>query len=112
MPGGLQEQLARSEGEERARGITGRPRLAAMERAHYPLQSCSTLLPCTDLRSRLPEYDPDRDLAGVLYLFLRGMTGPSRLAVEGQPCGVFAWRPPAALVEGLSDLLDRGGGAT
>jgi exodeoxyribonuclease V beta subunit len=26
--------------------------------------------------------------------------------VDGQPCGVFGWRPPAGLVTGLSDLLD------
>ena len=29
--------------------------------------------------------------------------------VDGQPCGVFAWRPPVALVEALSDLLDGAG---
>jgi exodeoxyribonuclease V beta subunit len=26
--------------------------------------------------------------------------------VDGHPCGVFAWRPPAALLDDLSDLLD------
>jgi exodeoxyribonuclease V beta subunit len=26
--------------------------------------------------------------------------------VDGQPCGVFAWKPPAAMVVELSDLLD------
>jgi exodeoxyribonuclease V beta subunit len=26
--------------------------------------------------------------------------------VDGHPCGVFSWRPPVALVEELSDLLD------
>jgi exodeoxyribonuclease V beta subunit len=44
----------------------------------------------------------------VLYLFLRGMTGPGTPVVDGTPCGVFAWRPPAALVDALSDVLDRG----
>ena len=40
--------------------------------------------------------------------------GRSRMSVSGwapgawSPCGVFGWRPPAALVEALSDLLDRG----
>ena len=51
---------------------------------------------------------PERNLAGVLYLFLRGMTGADTPAVDGTPCGVFAWRPPGALVEALSDVLDRG----
>ena len=43
---------------------------------------------------------------GLLYLYLRGMCGPSTPLVDGAPCGVFAWRPPVALVEDLSDLLD------
>ena len=85
----------------------------AMERAHYPLQALLYLAALHRyLRGRLPDYDADRHLAGVLYLFLRGMTGPGTPRVDGQPCGVFAWRPPAPLVEALSDLLDRGGGTT
>jgi exodeoxyribonuclease V beta subunit len=28
--------------------------------------------------------------------------------VDGMPCGVFSWAPPAALVEDLSDLLHGG----
>ena len=63
------------------------------------------------LRWRLPEYDPERNLAGVLYLFVRGMVGADTPAVDGTPCGVFAWRPPAAVVEELSDVLDRGSAA-
>src|SRR5205823_3132685 len=56
------------------------------------------------LRWRLPGYDPGRNLAGVLYLFLRGMTGdPAQ--------GVFAWRPSGALVRDLSDVLDAGAAA-
>ena len=51
---------------------------------------------------------PRRNLAGVLYLFLRGMTGADVPRVGRQPCGVFAWRPPAGLVVALSDLFDRG----
>ena len=42
----------------------------------------------------------------MLYLYLRGMCGPDTPVVDGQPCGVFAWRPPVALVEAVSDLLD------
>ena len=80
-----------------------------MQRAHYALQALLyTVALHRYLRWRLPGYDPDRHLAGVLYLFLRGMAGPTRRVVDGEPCGVFAWRPPAALVEALSDVLDRG----
>jgi exodeoxyribonuclease V beta subunit len=41
----------------------------------------------------------------VLYLFVRGMSGPETPVVDGTPCGVFSWRPPPRLVEELSDLL-------
>jgi exodeoxyribonuclease V beta subunit len=54
----------------------------------------------------VPDYDAQRDIAGVLYLFLRGMTGPATPTVDGQPYGVFAWRPSGRLVESLSDVLD------
>jgi exodeoxyribonuclease V beta subunit len=81
----------------------------AMQRAHYPLQALLyTVALHRYLRWRLRGYDPDRNLAGVLYLFLRGMAGADTPAVAGQPCGVFAWRPPTALVLALSDLLDQG----
>ena len=81
----------------------------AMERAHYPLQALLyTVALHRYLRWRLRGYDPERNLAGVLYLFLRGMTGPGAPLVDGQPCGVFGWRPPTPLVLALSDLLDQG----
>jgi exodeoxyribonuclease V beta subunit len=82
----------------------------AMQRAHYPLQALlySAALH-RYLRWRLSGYDPDRNLAGVAYLFLRGMDGAGTPRLAGQPCGVFAWRPPGSLVTALSDLLDRGG---
>src|SRR2546430_275071 len=81
----------------------------AMQRAHYPLQALLYSVALHRyLRWRLRGYDPDRNLAGVLYLFLRGMAGADTPAVDGQPCGVFAWRPPTALVLALSDLLDQG----
>jgi len=77
--------------------------------SHYPLQALLyTVALHRYLRSRLPDYTAERNLAGILYLFVRGMTGADTPRVDGQPCGVFSWRPPAALVEGLSDLLDRG----
>jgi exodeoxyribonuclease V beta subunit len=82
---------------------------AEMERAHYGLQALLyTAALHRYLRWRLPGYDPDRQLAGVLYLFVRGMSGPATPVVDGSPCGVFAWRPSGALVEALSDALDRG----
>jgi len=82
---------------------------AEMERAHYGLQALLyTVALHRYLRWRLPGYSPERNLAGVLYLFLRGMTGADAPRVGGAPCGVFAWRPPARLVEALSDVLDRG----
>lgn len=81
----------------------------AMVRAHYPLQAMlySAALH-RYLRWRVPGYDPDTHLGGVLYLFLRGMTGADVARVHGAPCGVFAWTPPATLTIELSDLLDRG----
>jgi len=82
---------------------------AEMQRAHYPLQALLyTAALHRYLRWRLPGYDPELHLAGVLYLFVRGMTGPATPLVDGQPCGVFAWRPPGALVAALSDALDAG----
>ena len=52
---------------------------AEMERAHYALQALLyTVALHRYLRWRLPGYDPERNLAGVLYLFVRGMTGPAR----------------------------------
>jgi exodeoxyribonuclease V beta subunit len=81
----------------------------AMVRAHYPLQALLYSVALHRyLRWRLPDHDPERDLGGVLYLFLRGMSGAEVPRVGGQPCGVFSWRPPAALVVALSDVLDRG----
>ena len=75
---------------------------AAMERSHYGLQALLYLVALHRyLRWRLPGYDPERNLAGAGYLFLRGMTGDAG-------AGVFAWRPPGAVVERLSDVLERG----
>ncbi len=82
---------------------------AEMARWHYGLQALLyTAALHRYLRWRLPDYDPERNLAGVLYLFLRGMTGPETPTVAGAPCGVFSWEPSKALVEELSDVLDHG----
>ncbi|MFT4189822.1 MAG: UvrD-helicase domain-containing protein [Aeromicrobium sp.] len=86
----------------------------AMTHTTYPLQALLyTVAQHRFLRWRLRGYDPDTHLAGVLYLFVRGMTGPDvPRAADGAPYGVFAWRPPTALVLGLSDLLDGSAGRT
>ncbi|HUR17779.1 MAG TPA: UvrD-helicase domain-containing protein [Acidimicrobiales bacterium] len=81
----------------------------AMFRSHYPLQALLyTVALHRYLRWRVPGYSAEANLAGVLYLFVRGMSGPDTPRVEGAPCGVFSWRSPPALVEALSDLLDQG----
>ena len=80
-----------------------------MRHRHYGLQVLLyTVALHRYLRWRVPGYDPDTHIAGVVYLFLRGMTGPETPMVDGAPCGVFAWRPPGALVSALSDLFDQG----
>jgi exodeoxyribonuclease V beta subunit len=83
------------------------PRLvAAMLHSDYPLQALLySVVLHRYLRWRQPGYDPAQHLGGVLYLFVRGMCGPSA------PAGVFSWQPPAALITGLSDLLDTGSAA-
>jgi exodeoxyribonuclease V beta subunit len=84
----------------------------AMRQAHYPLQALLyDVAVHRYLRWRLPAYDPDEHLGGVLYLFLRGMCGPGISFADGTVPGVFAWRPPAALVIATSDLLAVGAAA-
>ncbi|WP_246210365.1 3'-5' exonuclease [Nocardioides piscis] len=79
----------------------------AMASSDYPLQALLyTVVLHRFLRWRLPGYDPAVHLGGVLYLYLRGMCGPDTPRDDGAPCGIFAWRPPVALVEDLSALLD------
>ena len=78
----------------------------AMMAAHYPLQALLYAVALHRmLRWRQPGYDPDVHLGGVLYLFVRGMSGPATPTVGGVPAGVFSWRPPSSLVLGLSELL-------
>ena len=79
----------------------------AMLHSDYPLQALLySVVLHRFLRWRLPGYDPQRHLGGVLYLFVRGMCGPDTPVTDGHPAGVFSWRPPAALVMEVSDLLD------
>ena len=84
---------------------------AEMHRAQYGLQALLyTVALHRYLRWRLPAYDPSRQLAAVLYLFLRGMAGADTPTVDGSRCGVFVWHPPGELVGALSDVLDQGAG--
>jgi exodeoxyribonuclease V beta subunit len=79
----------------------------AMLHSHYPLQALLySVVLHRYLRWRLPDYDPERHLGGVLYLYVRGMVGPKTPVVDGVPCGVFSWRPPVGLIEELSAILD------
>ena len=84
------------------------PKLAeAMLHSHYPLQALLySAVVHRFLRWRLPGYDPENHLGGVLYLYVRGMLGPDTPVVDGIPTGVFTWQPPASLAVALSDLLD------
>ena len=88
----------------------GAARMAeAMLHSDYPLQALLyTVVLHRFLRWRVPGYDPAQHLGGVLYLFVRGMCGAETPVIDGQPCGVFSWQPPAGLVVALSDLLDEG----
>ena len=78
----------------------------AMMASHYPLQA---LLYCVALHrflaARLPGYSPEAHLGGVGYLFVRGMAGPQTPVVDSMRCGVFVWKPTAALVVHVSNLL-------
>jgi len=90
---------------------------AEMHRSHYALQAILYLVALHRyLRWRQPGYDPGLDLAGVRYLFLRGMPGRAGPGAPGAPAcarvdGVFDWRPPGGMVAALSDLLDAGASA-
>ncbi|MCD9153193.1 UvrD-helicase domain-containing protein [Aeromicrobium duanguangcaii] len=79
----------------------------AMNAGTYPLQALLySVVLHRFLRWRVRDYDPERHLGGVLYLYLRGMAGPDAPRYGDVPYGVFSWRPPASLVLALSELLD------
>jgi exodeoxyribonuclease V beta subunit len=81
--------------------------LAEMYRHHYALQALLyTVALHRFLRWRVAGYDPHVHLAGVAYLFVRGMTGGGGL--DGSVPGVFGWRPPPGLPAALSDALEQG----
>jgi exodeoxyribonuclease V beta subunit len=84
---------------------------AEMQRSHYVLQALLYEVALHRyLRWRLPGYAPERNLGGVHYLFLRGMTGPSTSPNQGtstgETTGIFNWQPTPALIMRLSEVLD------
>jgi exodeoxyribonuclease V beta subunit len=116
VPGGAGHRYVVADYKTNTLGIPGEPSTAwdyragamaeSMLHAHYPLQAMLySVVLHRYLRWRLPDYDPAQHLGGVLYLYLRGMCGPETPVVDGMRCGVFSWRPPAAMVVALSDLL-------
>ncbi len=76
---------------------------AAMASHRYDVQAAIYLLALHRLlRSRLgAAYDPARQLGGAIYLFLRGINGPTR--------GCHLVAPPLELLDQLDALLDRAG---
>ncbi len=49
------------------------------------------------LRTRLPDYDYERDMGGAIYLFLRGRMAPGQ--------GLLFLRPPPSLIEDMDALF-------
>ncbi len=69
--------------------------------SRYELQyAIYTLALHRQLRARLPDYDYDTHMGGVLYLYLRGVDGSGR--------GVHRERLPFALVDALDQLFASG----
>ncbi len=79
----------------------------AMVEHDYPLQALLYSVALHRyLRWRQTGYRPADHLGGVVYLFVRGMTGPDVAVSDNHSHGVFDWAVPPALVVALSDLLD------
>jgi exodeoxyribonuclease V beta subunit len=85
---------------------------ALMLSNHYPLQAHLYLVALHRyLRWRLPGYDPERDLGGYAYVFVRGVPG----SVAGEAArggggvpGVLVEQPPLARLLALDALLREG----
>ena len=68
----------------------------------YPLQAVIYLVAVhRHLRTRLAGYDPDANLVGASYLFLRGMRPDAAT-------GVRWWRPPTRVLAALDELFTTG----
>ena len=73
---------------------------AAILHARYELQYVLYLLALHRLlKSRLADYDYERNVGGAVYIFLRGVHAPSQ--------GLHFERPPRALIEALDALFVR-----
>ncbi|MFT4628135.1 MAG: exodeoxyribonuclease V beta subunit [Myxococcota bacterium] len=57
------------------------------------------------LRWRIPDYDYDRHIGGVYYLFFRGMVGPETERDGDAVRGCWFDRPPRAVIEALDRAL-------
>jgi exodeoxyribonuclease V beta subunit len=82
----------------------------AMVHHDYPLQALLYAVALHRyLRWRLGDsYDPEQNLGGTAYLFIRGMIGEATPVSGDGPHGVFSWPVTPALVVELSDLLHNG----
>jgi exodeoxyribonuclease V beta subunit len=90
----------------RLRSYTPARLATAMMDSHYPLQALLYNVALHRfLRWRLADYQPQQQLGGIAYLFVRGLAGPGTPRIAGQPCGVFAWRPPTELILDLDAAL-------
>jgi len=84
----------------------GAPVAQAVHAHGYHLQALLYLLALHRwLRHRLPGYDYERHVAGAWVLFVRGVR-PGWTDAAGRPSGVWAARPPRAVIEWLSARLD------
>jgi exodeoxyribonuclease V beta subunit len=100
-------RLARPGREPQASDYRSDRMVSAMVDHHYPLQALLYSVALHRyLRWRVRDYEPAQHLGGVAYLFVRGMAGTDTPVVDRNPCGVFSWPVPVALVTELSDLLD------
>jgi len=90
---------------DQARDYEGEPLKAAMRQHSYQLQYLLYLLALHRyLRTRLADYDYERHIGGVFYLFLRGMT-----PATGMSRGVWFDRPGKACIEALDEFMERAG---
>ncbi|MEC9465123.1 MAG: PD-(D/E)XK nuclease family protein, partial [Myxococcota bacterium] len=78
-----------------------------MEQHHYYIQYHIYVLALHRyLKTRLGEdYEYERDMGGVYYLFFRGMVGPETPSDDHDVHGVFYDKPDLSLIESLSTLF-------